>query len=379
LLGRRASGIDVDPLAVMVAAAKTARYDPVVISRAAARLDRRLDQWDRGVKAYEQLAFCDLGDRPYRRELTDLAAWIPAVPNLSHWFRRYVVIDLARIRREIHAMRVDSATRRLLLVLFASIIRNASNADPVPVSGLEVTAHMRLREAEGRIVDPFSLLRKALSQGISAAGDWSQALATRPEPAIAQGDATRLSQVRGAPRRIDAVITSPPYHNAVDYYRRHQLEMYWLGLTRSHAERLELLPQYIGRPRVKKSHPLLSMALEAGPLVREWIATIEAHDDRRALDFRHYVQAMRLVLDGLAPRMPPKAPLVLVVGHSAWNGDEIPTAAVFAELASRDFSFDDLLWYPVRNRYMSYTRKNGASIDREFVLVLRRRRSRTSP
>ena len=82
---------------------------------------------------------------------------------------------------------------------------------------------------------------------------------------------------------------------------------------------------------------------------------------------------MKLVFEGLARRMQTGTPLVLVVGHSAWKGGEIPTAAVFTELAAREFAFDDLLWYPIRNRYMSYSRHNGASIDRDFVLVLRRR------
>jgi hypothetical protein len=29
-------------------------------------------------------------------------------------------------------------------------------------------------------------------------------------------------------------------------------------------------------------------------------------------------------------------------------------------------------WYPVKNRHMSYGRRNGANIDREYVLVFRR-------
>jgi hypothetical protein len=53
---------------------------------------------------------------------------------------------------------------------------------------------------------------------------------------------------------IDCVITSPPYLTAVNYYRRHQLEMFWLGLTHTTAERLELMPRYLGRDRVARHH-----------------------------------------------------------------------------------------------------------------------------
>jgi hypothetical protein len=37
------------------------------------------------------------------------------------------------------------------------------------------------------------------------------------------------------------------------------------------------------------------------------------------------------------------------------------------------FDAVDYYSYPVRNRYMSYSRHNGATIDREYVLVFSRR------
>ena len=35
--------------------------------------------------------------------------------------------------------------------------------------------------------------------------------------------------IKYEPNHFDLVLTSPPYVNAVDYPRTHQLEMYWLG------------------------------------------------------------------------------------------------------------------------------------------------------
>jgi hypothetical protein len=67
------------------------------------------------------------------------------------------------------------------------------------------------------------------------------------------------------------------------------------------------------------------------------------------------------------------APVVVVVGSSTWNGKSIPTADLFYELAGTAFEHDPPLWYPVKNRYMSYARRNGANIDKEYVVVLRRR------
>jgi hypothetical protein len=370
LLDRTMVGVDVDPVAVAIASAKTRRYDVDAVRRMTERLLEALAPHDRGHDAYAALAFEDISQEDMERTLRSEALWVPAIPNSLHWFRRYVVVDLARIHRVIRQRRGGTAERRLLEILFASIIRNASNADPVPVSGLEVTSHMRRLDEEGRVVDPFALMRRAVTRGIRAIDEWTEALGERLEPVVRRGDA--MTDVPGLPGVVDAVITSPPYHNAVDYYRRHQLEMYWLGLTASHQERLDLLPHYIGRPRIRESHPLLREPWPTAGLASEWEHEIAATSVRRARDFRHYMLAMSRVMRRLAERTREGAPVVMVVGHSAWNGGRIPTVALFEELAGPWFAAEPALWYPVRNRYMSYARHNGASIDREHVVVLRR-------
>lgn len=370
LLDRRCIGIDVDPVAVAVSRAKTRRYDVEDVRRMGGRLLGALEPLDRGAEEYERLAFDDLSAEELVATLVREQLWVPAIPNLEHWFRRYVIVDLARIHRQIVRRRGDRQSRELLLLLFGSIIRNASNADPVPVSGLEVTSHMLRLEKKGRVVDPYALTRKTIRRGLAAVEAWSAALGDRNAPLVLEADAT--ADVEELPPRVDAVITSPPYHNAVDYYRRHQLEMFWLGLTHDQADRLSLLPRYIGRPRIPASHPLLAEPWPKNGLAAEWDREIAAVSTQRATDFRHYMLAMSRAMRRLAERTGAGAPVVMVIGQSAWNGGQIPTVALFDELARPWFCTDTTLWYPVRNRYMSYTRHNGANIDREHVVVMRR-------
>ncbi len=370
LLDRKCIGVDIDPVAVAVSRAKTRRYDVEDVRRASNRLLAALEPLDRSTDEYTRLAFDDLTAEELADTLAREQLWVPAIPNLEHWFRRYVIVDLARIHRQVLRRRADEATRALLLLFFGSIVRNASNADPVPVSGLEVTSHMRRLDEKGRVVDPFALMRKAVRRGVEAVEAWMVALENREAPLVLEADAT--AEIEGLPPKVDAVITSPPYHNAVDYYRRHQLEMFWLGMTRDQTARLELLPHYIGRPRIRASHPLLSEPWPTDGLAAEWERDIAAVNAQRAIDFRHYLLAMSRVMRRIAERTDQGAPVVMVVGHSAWNGGQIPTVSLFEEISRPWFDTDTTLWYPVRNRYMSYTRHNGASIDREHVVVLRR-------
>jgi hypothetical protein len=372
--GRLSTGVDLDPLAVAVSRAKTRRYNIDELESAADRLVAALQKHDRGAVDYTDLQWQDISETEYKATISREQLWTPAIPKLGHWFRRYVVIDLARIRRAISRLRhVEPDSREFFLLIFAAIIRNASNADPVPVSGLEVTSHMKAKDERGRVVDPFSLYRKALKRGLLDVKEWMSQIDDIEAPQVIHGDATE--KVVGAPEKVSAILTSPPYHSAVDYYRRHQLEMFWLRLTETQTERLKLLPRYIGRARVKRSHPLLQQKWPEGGLAADWERLLAAEDEERARAFRHYIMAMHLAFQHFSSMTDDGAPIIVVVGSSTWNGKSIPTADLFYELAGDAFDHDPPLWYPVKNRYMSYSRRNGANIDKEYVVVLRKRGS----
>jgi hypothetical protein len=368
--GRRGIGSDIDPLAIAIARVKTHVYRPGHLATSAGALTDALATFELTAQDYDRLKWTDLAESSYDRRARQLREWIPAIPNLHHWFRRYVILDLARMRRAIAELEVPKTHRELLAVVFASIIRNASNADPVPVSGLEVTAHMRARDAAGRVVNPYGLLRAALVKALVACENYAEAAQADAVQRVVLHDATRPAKHLRSP--ADAVITSPPYYGAVDYYRRHQLEMFWLGLTESQVDRLALLPHYIGRPKIPMRDPMLRQAAPTGPLVTKWLSNLAETNPSSALSFRHYMTAMSRVFASLAPAIREGAPAVFVVGDSTWHGSRLPTKSLFAELAGPSFELDEVLNYAIKNRYMSYERHNGADIGKEWVLVFRR-------
>ncbi len=371
VLGREAVGSDVDPLAVFISRVKTRPLPGPGLQRSFELLEAKLHRLDRGQAAYETLQWEDISEEQFKAESARLR--IPAIPNLPHWFRRHVSIDLARIKRVIVDTTIPESHRPFFLLCFAAIIRSASNADPVPVSGLEVTAYMKKRDADGRVVDPFALFRKACRRGIQDMIAFKEKTPGTPRVSVMCVDATRVAARLKSP--VDAIITSPPYHSAVDYYRRHQLEMFWLDLTRSQEERLVLLQKYIGRPKVAARHPFVSAATSNGQPWRDIEAAMRGVDPERANALHHYCVAMEKVFVQLARITKPRAVAIFVVGHSAWNGAPLDTSELFSVLAKPSFELVDHWSYPVTNRYMSYARRNGANIDREFVLVLQRTRT----
>jgi tRNA G10 N-methylase Trm11 len=368
VLGRDSIGIDVDPLSVFVTNAKVHALRRASIETTTERLAVVLDELQRTPQELEGFQTSDLDQREYEAGLD--GAWVPEIPKLYHWFYRYAIVDLACLLEAIEKVDAPETHRDFLRLIFAASVRGASRADPVPVSGVEVTKVMLEKEEKGRSVDVIEIFRKRLRRAVEEMGGYHE---TRVASAGARAYRADVASLRTnlAPR-IDAVITSPPYHGAVDYYRRHQLEMFWLGMTKNQAERLDLLEHYLGRPRVPERHSYVSGESLELAKTKSVEAMMRKVSRDRANAFKHYSVGMSRAFGSIARRTEAGARCILVVGHSNWNGGSINTSQLMAELAQPHFELSERLYYPVKNRYMSYERHNGASIDREHVLVFER-------
>lgn len=368
VLGRNSIGIDVDPLSVFVTNAKVHALRKASIEATTEALAVILDELQRTPQELENFKTADLDRHEYEAELD--GAWVPEIPKLHHWFYRYAIVDLACLLEAIEEVDAPQTHRDFLRLVFAATVRGASRADPVPVSGVEVTRVMLEKEKEGRAVDVIQIFRKRLRRAIEEMDSYREARVASADARAYRADVASLRTNLAA--QVDVVITSPPYHGAVDYYRRHQLEMFWLGMTKNQADRLELLEHYLGRPRVPERHRYVagdSLELAKTQSVEAMMRKISPE---RANAFKHYSIGMSRAFQNIARRMDEGARCILVVGHSSWNGGSINTSQLMAELAQPHFKLGERLYYPVKNRYMSYERHNGASIDQEHVLVFER-------
>lgn len=375
LIQRQVDGADIDPVAIFVARAKLAPYDVQQLRARYKTIADILGVHRRSKQQYELLQFQDVSQDRYAIEAAKLP--IPNIPNIHHWFRRYVIIDLARIMQTIMS-ETETTDIDFFRLCFVAIVRLSSNADPVPVSGLEVTHHMLQRDAKGRIIDPYLLFDRAVHRALAAV-DQFQASSAYDKLLAGATHFRRLDSTRTLSHlpAYETVITSPPYHGAVDYYRRHTLEMYWINLTATHEQRLAIRPSYLGRLGVAardcSGEPVKSQY--AAELADRMSAAKPAPGKDRSLALRHYCQGMTRFFAQLTAVLPHRgARAVLVVGDSRWKGERIETARLLAELATPNFVLTEVSSHKLKNRYMSYSRHNAASIDTEQVLVFERTR-----
>ena len=368
--GRGAVGTDVDPLSVLITRGKTQRYDIARLEELATKVTADLVRFREADERFWGDFSSEIDPAEYAAARGEFAAQIPDMPNIEHWFRRRVIIQLAAIKARID--RYQGATEHLFFQLcFGAIIRNSSNADPVPVSGLEVTRHMREREIGGRVVDPYSLLTAMLRKTLEATRHFQAERAPRVLARAAQADARYLS-VRGT-GLVDCVITSPPYLTAVNYYRRHLLEMFWLGLTDTVAERLELMRRYLGRDSVAQHHIESGYGAHGTEIARRWLTELPTTKPERARAFTHYCAGMSETFARLVEVTQASGPIIIVIGDVRFNNQPISMPLLLAEIGRPWLHLGDQFWYSLANRHMSYERKNGANIDTDHVLVFRSR------
>lgn len=369
LSSRNAVGFDIDPIATFVSRVKSRPVDPRHLESGLEQLMTAFAYVRRSEAEYDRLMFADISPRALgrcQRELT-----IPLIPSINHWFRRYVVVDLARMRNIILEEDLRPTVRDFFKLIYASVIRNVSNADPVPVSGLEVTSYMKRLDEKGRRIDPFDLFERRARRGIKGMEELWRSVGDA-KIRVVRGDITAMKSYLG-PMRADVVITSPPYNTAVDYHRRHMLEMYWLGFIRSNEERLALGPRYIGRTWVRREPRRLKIKLDSG-YVDRLLAHAAMISVARERMLKHYCSSMYRALGQVADSLKPRKKAVFVVGNSKWNGSRVSATKLLIELAKSRFEVIERYSYPTENRYMSYARHNGADVNREHVVVLRKRR-----
>ena len=128
---------------------------------------------------------------------------------------------------------------------------------------------------------------------------------------IKLGDARNLSQV--ADRSISAIITSPPYLNALDYMRGHKLSLVWLGYQID--ELANIRGNTIGAERAPNGSADLGLAKE----ITKGMATLKGLPQQKQNLINRYTLDMHSFIMESARVLKKGGKATLVVGNSCLN------------------------------------------------------------
>jgi SAM-dependent methyltransferase len=230
--GLASFGSDINPLAVMLARAKTwTAPQPrrrALLETARAIATATLEEGKAARRAGHQKA-------PLRRAGANPSSRDRAV---GEWFAPHVRRELEQLASFIEA-ETDGEIREILRVVLSSILYKvsfrASDTDPRPVE-----RHI----ARGNPARLFARRAELLCLGLD-----ELASVRGPMPRLLVADARRLGpEVK--PASIDLIVTSPPYAGTYDYTDQHGLRMAFLGLDPGDLARREIGPRtrFAGSP-----------------------------------------------------------------------------------------------------------------------------------
>ena len=205
--GLKSIGYDADPLARLISQAAATK-----ISNERAR-ESLYDLLDASMKTYSKRRFTRL---PWIDEDDETSAFI------SYWFDKKQEKQLRSLA--FHLM-VEPITKspKIRNVLKVALSRLIVTKEP-KASLARDTAHSRPhRVIDTNDFDVFSELPASLTHILKALDSKDISVNTKTY----LGDARRM--IRLHDRSIDAIITSPPYLNAIDYMRGHRLSLVWMG------------------------------------------------------------------------------------------------------------------------------------------------------
>lgn len=200
-VGHRCIGFDLDPLAVLMARVWTSNLDIEATKSAATELVAEAQQIN-----------SPKGCLPWIDQCTETKAFVERwfEPGQQEALRRLAYVLVGRSGAIADALRLAMSRIIITKERGASIARDTSHSRP----------HIWFAGNSFDVWKGF----------ISAADRLTSRL--RPESLIAQavvnqGDARCMNVVPDCV--VDAIVTSPPYLNAIDYMRGHRLALVWLG------------------------------------------------------------------------------------------------------------------------------------------------------
>lgn len=341
LLSRRHSiGIDVDPFSRYLSRVKTTPLNEKELQSAQKNLLRLI-----------------LNYNPARVSEND----IPVFPYRDNWFNKEIILELAYMKKIIEALDTPENIKDFFKICLSSIIRGVSNAD-------DNCTRTVIRKRLNKKVYPADALKRfteVILVNVPKMIEFSQKCPV--DVRVSFPDAMDARNI-GYKEYFELAVTSPPYANAVDYPRTHQLESYWLGLTSGSLTPLK--KKHVGTESVSSSEykELHKIGVKEADTI---LLKIFEKDPRRSYIAFKYLDDMRLNLLEVHKALKKDGRYVIVVGNNKIRGELFENWKYIMELAKN-------IGFKVENYFASEIIKHFIKVPREerintdWIIVLQK-------
>ncbi len=302
--GHVAVGIDIDPLAVLLARVWTTAVDVAKVERKAAEVLERARNDFFSRRAYE--AYPRYADSETRQ-------------FIRYWFDGYARRQLASLAEAIQRVK-DDRIRDALWCAFSRLIITKQAGASLAMDLSHSRPHKVFDLAP---IKPFNKFVAAVNHVLKNCIGSDQRN-RGPAARVSLGDARKLPIASGT---IDLVLTSPPYLNAIDYIRCSKFSLVWMGYTI--GELGGIRTESVGAESSNQE------AYENED-IRRIITNLKLSPRLSARNesvLAHYIKDMRSSVEEAARVLSPGGKAVYVVGENTVRGTFIANAKIVSSVA----------------------------------------------
>ncbi|MBU4299071.1 transcriptional repressor LexA [Patescibacteria group bacterium] len=347
LLGRNAYGIDLNPLAIFLAKAKTTPINPSKLTNKYFKLIAEIEK------------------------IKDQEIEKPIFNNIDFWFKEKVIIQLAKIKKAILKIKDDSV-KNYFMVSFSETARLSSNTK----NGEFKLVRIKKEKLENYNPDVLGIFKKKTEANIKGMTDFYKDANKETWTKIIYGDSSKDNGIKAS--SIDCIITSPPYGDSrttVAYGQFSRLSAQWIDIFEDPNKASGVDNELLGGKATKTlEHSLDSIYL------KDSLDKIAKIDEKRAKDVLSFFIGLNDCLKQAYKILKPKKYFCLVVGNRLVKQVRIPTDFIIAELGEKiGFTCEDVFVrnipgkrMPIRNSPTNIVGALEETMNKESIVVLRK-------
>lgn len=347
LLSRNAYGIDLNPLAILLAKVKTTEINPSTLTKEYFNLLNRIDK----IK-YDKIERPDFN-------------------NINFWFKEEVIKKLARIKKAINEIK-NEKVKNIFLVSFSETVRLSSNTN----SGEFKLVRKKNAKLEKHDPDVLGIFKNKTELNIEGMSKFYEDVDKNTWAKPIYGDTSRINRIPN--NSVDCIITSPPYGDSrttVAYGQFSRLSAQWIDIYKDPNRASGVDNKLLGgKPTINLLHSLASINLN------ESLEEIHSKDEKRAREVLSFYIGLNECLKKAYKLLKRKKYFCIVIGNRSVKQVRIPTDFIIAELGENiGFTCEDIFVrnipgkrMPAKNSPTNVAGKLEETMTKESIVILRK-------
>lgn len=318
LLGRNAYGIELNPLAVLIAKVKTTAIKPEILQRTLFSL------------------LSDIKDLKLKKEN------LPNFFNIDFWFKENVIYELAKLKKCINDIK-NRDVRDFFLVAFSGTVRYVSNTR----NGEFKLFRMPEEKLKNYNPDVMTIFKKRIENNIEGMKEFYNDVDNNRWAKVIKGDSTKKYDIND--ESIDCIVTSPPYGDSrttVAYGQFSRLSLQWLDMVED--DNLQIDKQLIGGIVDQKIENNLN-----SKFLTKSLNLISENDSKRAKEvLAFYIDLNKTMIQAFRILKKYKY-FCVVIGNRTVKKVKLPTDFIVSELGENlGFQTVDIIVRNIPNKRM---------------------------